>query len=102
MTFSGDKLLGGPQAGILAGRRDLVERCARHPLARALRPGGLVLGALQSLALAYLDRRGDDIPFWRQATAPVAELRRRAEAISSARGSLLPRGSAPRSSSCRR
>jgi L-seryl-tRNA(Ser) seleniumtransferase len=81
VTFSGDKLLGGPQAGIVAGRADLVERCARHPLARALRPGGLVLSALQNLALAYLDRRGADIPLWRMAGVPVAELRRRAEAI---------------------
>ena len=81
VTFSGDKLLGGPQAGIIAGSAELVERCARHPLARAFRAGGLVLGALQSLALTYLHRRGDDIPFWRMATRPVGELRARAEAL---------------------
>ncbi|MFN2521605.1 MAG: L-seryl-tRNA(Sec) selenium transferase, partial [Candidatus Limnocylindria bacterium] len=56
VTFSGDKLLGGPQAGIIAGRADLVEQCRRHPLNRALRPGGLVLGALQETAMAYLRR----------------------------------------------
>ncbi len=81
VMFSGDKLLGGPQAGIIAGRADLVGACARHPLARALRPGGLVLAALQATALAYLDRRGDDIPLWRLATRTVDELRRRAEAL---------------------
>ena len=81
MTFSGDKLLGGPQAGIIAGRAELVERCARHPLARAFRAGGLVLQTLQSLALTYLHRHGDDIPFWRLATRPVAELRARAAAL---------------------
>src|SRR5690606_7437350 len=75
VTFSGDKLLGGPQAGIIAGRADLVAACARHPLARALRPGGLVLGALQDVALTYLRRDGQAIPFWRMATTPVAELR---------------------------
>jgi L-seryl-tRNA(Ser) seleniumtransferase len=81
VTFSGDKLLGGPQAGIVAGRSDLVERCARHPLARALRPGGLVLAALQATALAYLRRDGAAIPFWSMATVPVETLRRRAAAI---------------------
>ncbi|MEN3271701.1 MAG: L-seryl-tRNA(Ser) seleniumtransferase, partial [Actinomycetota bacterium] len=78
VTFSGDKLLGGPQAGVIAGRADLVARCAAHPLARALRPGGLVLGALQATALAYLRRDGDAIPFWRMATTRVEQLRERA------------------------
>lgn len=86
VTFSGDKLLGGPQAGVIAGRADLVERCARHPLARALRPGGLVLGALQQTALAYLRREGDAIPFWRMASLPVAALRARAKALVEAVG----------------
>jgi L-seryl-tRNA(Ser) seleniumtransferase len=81
VTFSGDKLLGGPQAGIIAGRADLVATCARHPLARALRPGSLVLGALQELLLAYLRRDGHAIPFWRTATLPVDELRARARAL---------------------
>lgn len=81
VTFSGDKLLGGPQAGIIAGRADLVARCARHPLARALRPGGLVLAALQQTMLAYLRRDGQAISFWRMATAPEAELEGRAGAV---------------------
>jgi L-seryl-tRNA(Ser) seleniumtransferase len=97
VTFSGDKLAGGPQAGLLVGRADLVARCAAHPLARALRPGGLVLAALQDLALAYLDRRGRDIPFWRMATTPVAELRSRALAlVASARtGEVVELASVP-------
>lgn len=82
VTFSGDKLLGGPQAGVIAGRRELVERCRRHPLARALRPGGLVLEALQDVALAYLRRdAGRSVPLWRMAAAPVEVLRRRAGAL---------------------
>ncbi|HEX2849006.1 MAG TPA: L-seryl-tRNA(Sec) selenium transferase [Acidimicrobiales bacterium] len=85
VTFSGDKLLGGPQAGIIAGRADLVDRCRRHPLARALRPGALVLAALQHTLLAYLRRDGDAIPFWRMAAAPVADLRARAAALGSGR-----------------
>jgi len=81
VMFSGDKLLGGPQAGIIAGRADLVAACASHPLARAFRPGGLVLAALQDLALAYLRRDGDAIPFWKMAALGPDALRSRAEAI---------------------
>ncbi len=81
VTFSGDKLFGGPQAGIIAGRADLVDRCAAHPLARALRPGALVLGALQATALAYLKRDGQAVPFWRMAALPHDELRSRAEGL---------------------
>ena len=85
-VFSGDKLMGGPQAGIICGKAELVERCVRHPLARALRPGGHVLAALQEVALAYLRRDGQSIPFWTMATKPVSELRARAEAVVSAAG----------------
>jgi putative DNA methylase len=81
VTFSGDKLLGGPQSGVIAGRRDLVEACSRHPLARALRPGGLVLEALQDVALAYLQKDGDAIPFWRMAQVHADELLDRAKAL---------------------
>jgi len=81
VTFSGDKLLGGPQAGVIAGRADLVDACGRHPLYRALRPGGLVLRALQDVALAYLDRDGAALPFWRMATTPLEDLRTRAAAL---------------------
>jgi L-seryl-tRNA(Ser) seleniumtransferase len=81
VTFSGDKLLGGPQAGVIAGRADLVEACARHALSRALRPGALVLGALQHVAMIYLERDGAALPFWRMATAPVDDLAARAAAL---------------------
>ena len=82
ITFSGDKLLGGPQTGIIAGRADLIAACKRHPLARALRPGGLVLRSLQDTALTYLDKRAaTDIAFWRMVDRSVAELRSDADWI---------------------
>ena len=84
VTFSGDKLLGGPQAGIIVGRADLVGTVARHPLARAMRAGKLTLAALQTVALAYLGGDGAAIPLWRMAATPVDELRVRAERIAAA------------------
>jgi len=84
VTFSGDKLLGGPQAGIIVGRADLVGTVARHPLARAMRAGKLTLAALQAVALAYLGGDGAAIPLWRMAATPVDALRVRAERIAAA------------------
>ncbi len=87
VCFSGDKLLGGPQAGVLAGRREAVGRCRRHPLFRSLRPGRLVYAALEATLGLYL---GDDdaavaaVPALRQLLAPREELRARAEALAGA------------------
>jgi L-seryl-tRNA(Ser) seleniumtransferase len=84
VTFSGDKLLGGPQAGVIVGRADVVATIARHPLARAMRADKLTLAALQSVALAYLSDNAASIPLWRMATAPIDGLRARAQALSDA------------------
>ncbi|HZP29308.1 MAG TPA: L-seryl-tRNA(Sec) selenium transferase [Acidimicrobiia bacterium] len=84
VTFSGDKLLGGPQAGVVVGRADLVRTVARHPLARAMRADKMTLAALQQVAFVYLSGDATSIPLWRMATTPVAELRERAEALAAA------------------
>ena len=84
VTFSTDKLLGGPQAGVIAGRAELVARCAQHPLMRALRPGSLVIESLQTTVTALLDRHPEDVAFWSMASAPTAEVRARAERIAEA------------------
>jgi L-seryl-tRNA(Ser) seleniumtransferase len=90
VTFSGDKLLGGPQAGLIAGQSHLVDECGGHPLARALRPGALVLESLEETLLAYLERSAFRIPFWRMAMAPVEGLRVRAETICENAATGLP------------
>ena len=88
VTFSGDKLVGGPQAGIIAGRAELVERLRRDPLARAMRPDKVILAALAATLRLY---RGGvaqiEIPVWRQLSAGLTDLERRARAISDATGS---------------
>ena len=82
VMFSGDKLFGGPQCGVIAGRADLIEACAQHPLARALRPGSSTMFAMQSLAISYLGRTAtNDIAFWKMATIAITELQSRAEKI---------------------
>ncbi|MGM0574146.1 MAG: L-seryl-tRNA(Sec) selenium transferase [Myxococcota bacterium] len=81
VCFSGDKLLGGPQAGIVVGRRDLVDRMARHPLARAFRADKLALAALEHTLLAYRAGRPDRVPVSRMLNAPLSDLSRRARAL---------------------
>ena len=82
VCFSGDKLLGGPQAGILLGRTDLVDALRRNPLARALRLDKLGLAALDWTLNAYLDGRAErDIPVLALLTAPLERLERRAQRL---------------------
>jgi L-seryl-tRNA(Ser) seleniumtransferase len=79
VAFSGDKLLGGPQAGLILGRRELVERLRRHPFTRALRPGKDVLAGLHATLLHYLlGEATTAIPVWRMIAAPVEEITARA------------------------
>ena len=77
-TFSGDKLLGGPQAGILLGAEDAVRMCAKHPLARALRVDKLTLAALQGTLLDRLLGAAGRLPVEKMLSTPVSDLRRRA------------------------
>ena len=82
VCFSGDKLLGGPQAGVVVGRADLVERLRRHPLQRALRADKLTLAALEgTLALALDPSMRDEVPVLRMLHEPVEAVRARAERL---------------------
>jgi L-seryl-tRNA(Ser) seleniumtransferase len=84
VTFSGDKLLGGPQAGIVVGRADLVERLRRHPLQRAVRADKLTLAALEGTLASY--RRGEETPVMGMLEEPAEVVRARAERLAAATG----------------
>lgn len=85
--FSGDKLLGGPQAGIIVGKKELVDKCKKHPLARAVRTDKTRIAGLSATLLHYL--RGEatkTIPIWRMIAATPEELGTRAERWAGALG----------------
>ncbi|HEY3542838.1 MAG TPA: hypothetical protein VGK79_09860 [Gaiellaceae bacterium] len=88
VCFSGDKLLGGPQAGIVVGRADLVEQLRRHPLQRALRADKLTLAALEGTLRLYLDAP-QRIPVVRMLRQEAATVRNRAERLASLTGGTV-------------
>jgi L-seryl-tRNA(Ser) seleniumtransferase len=82
VMFSGDKLLGGPQAGILVGRAAWIDRLRKHPLMRALRPGRIVLAALEATLARYASgRASSELPAVRALCEPVEIVRARAERL---------------------
>jgi L-seryl-tRNA(Ser) seleniumtransferase len=87
IAFSGDKLLGGPQAGIIVGGAAEVSRLRRHPLMRAIRPDKLTLAALGATLLHYVRGEAErEVPVWRMIAAPIDTLRTRAETLAAALG----------------
>ncbi len=94
ISFSGDKLLGGPQAGIIVGEKELIARIRRHPMVRALRVDKLTIAALEATLLAYLSNDGasghDAIPAIRMIRASAAEIAARAEHLIGALTAKIP------------
>ncbi len=104
VLFSGDKLLGGPQSGIIVGKAELITRLLRHPAARALRIDAATGAALTTTLETYADGRAGELPLWEMATRPYEALRARAELVLTASrvkgtivggNSTLGAGSAP-------
>jgi L-seryl-tRNA(Ser) seleniumtransferase len=81
VCFSGDKLLGGPQAGIVVGRTDLVAKLRRHPVARAVRVDKMTVAAVEAVLRMHATGRRDELPMWRALRATTSSLRQRASAL---------------------
>jgi L-seryl-tRNA(Ser) seleniumtransferase len=92
ITFSGDKLLGGPQAGIIAGKKNMIEPLTKHQMLRALRIDKLTLAALEATLMDYVDLEGalPKIPTMRMLLDDIEEVRKRARRIASRISSHLP------------
>ena len=92
VTFSGDKLLGGPQAGIMVGRGDLIDKCRKNPITRALRVDKMTLAVLEATLRIYRDERQalEKIPTLRMIATPPEELNRRACELASALQGATP------------
>jgi L-seryl-tRNA(Ser) seleniumtransferase len=79
VCFSGDKLLGGPQAGIIVGKKDLIQKLRKYPLMRALRPDKSCLAALEATLQHYLrNEAAKEIPIWKMITTPTTKIKQRA------------------------
>ncbi|MFV2000221.1 MAG: L-seryl-tRNA(Sec) selenium transferase [Acidimicrobiia bacterium] len=81
VLFSGDKLLGGPQCGILVGKKGAIGDAKKHPIARAVRLDGPTIAAVSDTFEMYADNTVKDIPFWAMASATVDEIEERAVAV---------------------
>ena len=90
ITFSGDKLLGGPQVGVIAGRRQLIDQIRTHPLVRALRVDKMALAALESILRLYLEGRWREIPTLEMLTLSQEELETRAESLKAKLANRFP------------
>ena len=92
VLFSGDKMLGGPQAGIIVGARELVSKLRTHPLARALRVSAATDAALAATLESYVSDQALTIPFWRMVTLTRGELHTRAERLAESTGGTVEVG----------